>query len=280
MRRALEAPVSGSATEPVIEMRGLGLTYAAAHGEVNALTGIEFKIRPNEFVSVVGPSGCGKTSLLKLISGLIKPSEGTVTVGGGPPEAALKRQAFGFIFQSSVLLPWRTARQNVEIALELARRDMRAGERRAIALDLLGKVGLSGFTECRPHELSGGMQQRVSIARALSTSPSILLMDEPFGALDEIARELMQNELLRLWEVLKSTIVFITHSLSEAILLSDRVVIMSSRPGRVLKILEVDAPRPRTAEFRNGQKFHELLAEARASLESGFSYEQMLGGAA
>jgi NitT/TauT family transport system ATP-binding protein len=264
----------------VIDMRDLGLTYAGAHGTVNALTGVSCEVTSNEFLSVVGPSGCGKTSLLKLISGLIKPSAGTITVAGGAPEEALARQDFGFVFQGPVLLPWRSARKNVEIALELARRSMSATERRDTAIELLETVGLADFVDRRPHELSGGMQQRVAIARALATSPSMLLMDEPFGALDEIARELMQNELLRLHEQLKSTIVFVTHSLSEAILLSDRVVIMSSRPGRVLKVVEVDAPRPRTAEFRNGHEFHELLGEARSSLQAGFSYEQMLGSQA
>jgi NitT/TauT family transport system ATP-binding protein len=223
--------------------------------EVKALAEVNLSIRANEFLSIIGPSGCGKTTLLKMIDGLIPYDSGKISIAGklvtapGPDRAV--------VFQTFALLPWRTVLANVEFSLEL--RQMRAQERTEIARDCLQRVGLSDFETHYPHELSGGMQQRAGLARALAVNPSILLMDEPFGAVDAQTRQLLQEELLELWQRERKTVIFITHSMDEAVYLSDRVVVMTPRPGQVAEVLDVPLARPRSAEaVRREPKFVEL----------------------
>ncbi|MGZ8445365.1 MAG: ABC transporter ATP-binding protein [Candidatus Binatia bacterium] len=223
--------------------------------EVKALTDVNLSIRANEFLSIIGPSGCGKTTLLKMIDGLIPYDSGKISIAGKPVTAPGPDRAL--VFQTFALLPWRTVLANVEFSLEL--RHMRAQQRTEIARDCLQRVGLSDFETHYPHELSGGMQQRAGLARALAVNPSILLMDEPFGAVDAQTRQLLQEELLELWQRERKTVIFITHSMDEAVYLSDRVVVMTPRPGQVAEILDVPLARPRSAEaVRRDPKFVEL----------------------
>src|SRR5213078_1234919 len=215
-------------------------------GETTALRDIDLEIEPGEFVSLIGPSGCGKSTLLRIVGDLIQPSEGRVTVNGKPARQARQDHDYGIVFQDAVLYDWRTVSKNVALPLELAGWDRE--KRRQRVEEMLDLVELRGFEEHHPWQLSGGMQQRVSIARALSFDPALLLMDEPFGALDEMTRERLNAELLRIWEASGSTVVFVTHSIAEAVFLSTRVVVMSPRPGRVSKIIPIDLPQPRSAE--------------------------------
>jgi len=223
--------------------------------EVKALTEVNLSIRANEFLSIIGPSGCGKTTLLKMIDGLLPYDSGTISIAGKPVTAPGPDRAV--VFQTFALLPWRTVLANVEFSLEL--RQIGAQQRTEIARDCLHRVGLGDFENHYPHELSGGMQQRAGLARALAVNPSILLMDEPFGAVDAQTRQLLQEELLELWQRERKTVIFITHSMDEAVYLSDRVVVMTPRPGRVAEILDVPLARPRNAEaVRREPKFVEL----------------------
>jgi NitT/TauT family transport system ATP-binding protein len=240
---------------PEIELEGVGKRFR--DGAV-ALSGISLNVERGEFVTFLGPSGCGKSTLLKLVSGLSPASEGTVRVNGITPENA--REMMSFIFQDATLLPWRTVEQNVglELELEYAARPARA-ERVAQMLDL---VGLRHVAKSYPRQLSGGMKMRTSIARALVTRPRILLMDEPFAALDEISRDRLNEELLRLYSEQKWTVLFVTHSVAEAVFLSSRIVILAAHPGRIAQEMEVDLPWPRTAETRETKAFEEKVAEA------------------
>ena len=223
--------------------------------EVTALAGVNLSVRANEFISIIGPSGCGKTTLLKMIDGLLPYDSGEILIDGKQVTAPGPDRAV--VFQSFALLPWRTVLANVEFSLEL--RQTPKEKRAAIAREYLKRVGLSDFEYHYPHELSGGMQQRAGLARALAVNPAILLMDEPFGAVDAQTRQLLQEELLELWQREKKTVIFVTHSMDEAVYLSDRVVVMTPRPGRVAEILEVPLPRPRIAEeVRRDAKFVEL----------------------
>jgi len=223
--------------------------------EVKALADVNLSIRENEFLSIIGPSGCGKTTLLKLIDGLIPYDSGKISIGGRKVTAPGPDRAV--VFQSFALLPWRTVLANVEFSLELRRTS--AQERTQIARGCLQRVGLSDFENHYPHELSGGMQQRAGLARALAVNPAILLMDEPFGAVDAQTRQLLQEELLELWQRERKTVIFITHSMDEAVYLSDRVVVMTPRPGKVTEVLDVPLTRPRiTEEVRRDPKFAEL----------------------
>jgi NitT/TauT family transport system ATP-binding protein len=234
---------------------------------VTALTGIDLDVRPREFVSLIGPSGCGKSTLLRIIGDLIKPSSGIVEVNGKPAHQARLDHDYGIVFQEPVLYDWRTVSKNIALPLELLKWSR---ERRADRVEeLLGLVELEGFAGHHPWQLSGGMQQRVSIARALSFEPALLLMDEPFGALDEMTRERLNLELLRIWDASGATIVFVTHSIPEAVFLSTRVVVMSARPGRVAGIVEVDLPHPRTGQTREEPRFFELVTEVRERLAAG-----------
>jgi NitT/TauT family transport system ATP-binding protein len=240
-------------------------------GETTALQGIHLEIEPGEFVSLIGPSGCGKSTLLRVIGDLIQPTSGTASVNGKPARQARIDHDYGIVFQDAVLYDWRTVGKNIALPLELARWNRR--RRVAKVNEMLDLVELTGFENHHPWQLSGGMQQRVAIARALSFDPSLLLMDEPFGALDEMTRERMNMELLRIWEASRSTVVFVTHSIAEAVYLSTRVVVMSPRPGRISNVITVDLPQPRTATTREEPRFFELVTEVREALHLGHDME-------
>jgi len=241
-------------------------------GETTALQGIDFVIEEGEFVSLIGPSGCGKSTLLRIIGDLIQPTSGTAMVNGKPARQARIDRDYGIVFQDAVLYDWRTVAKNIALPLELARWDRR--RRAAKVNEMLGLVELGGFEDHYPWQLSGGMQQRVAIARALSFDPSLLLMDEPFGALDEMTRERLNMELLRIWEASGSTVVFVTHSIAEAVFLSTRVVVMSPRPGRISDVVTVDLTQPRTATTREEPRFFELVTAVREALHLGHDLEQ------
>ena len=248
----------------VVSLDGLSKSFRTG---VMALEDITLDIQAGEFVSLIGPSGCGKSTLLRIIGDLIQPSGGTVVVNGKSANRARLDHDYGIVFQDSVLYDWRTVARNVALPLEMLRWDR--AKRRARVDEMLELVELKGFESSRPWQLSGGMQQRVSIARALSFDPALLLMDEPFGALDEMTRERLNMELLRIWEKAGSTVVFVTHSIPEAVFLSTRVVVMSARPGRVAGIIEVDLAQPRTNETREDPHFFELITAVREALAAG-----------
>lgn len=233
-----------------IVVDGLSKVFPSQAGDITALDGIDISIDSQEFVSIVGPSGCGKSTLLRCIGGLIAPSTGEIRIGGDVVTEPDPR--IGYVFQKAVLLPWRTVEDNVLLPFEIGGKPTDAD--RAAALDVLELVGLADYRNHRPGELSGGMQQRVSVARALVTNPSILLMDEPFGALDAQTRDTMNVELLRIWDESNTTIVFVTHDIGEAVFLSDRVLVMSARPGRIHDVLGVDIERPRSFEKVEGDE--------------------------
>jgi NitT/TauT family transport system ATP-binding protein len=249
----------GGSGEPLIEIRDLGMTYQTARGaSLRALDSVALDVSRGEFVSLIGPSGCGKSTMLQMLGGLRPIREGRVVIGGRPVTGP-RPDEVAFVFQDYTLYPWRTILGNVEIGLQF--RGVAKGDRRRAALRYLELVGLEAFGGAYPKELSGGMQQRVAIARALAMEPGILLMDEPFGSLDEQTRIVLGRELARIVETTQKTTVFVTHSLSEAIYLSDRVVVLTARPGRLKKILEVPEPRPRQAAFMTSQLFGTLRAE-------------------
>jgi len=247
----------------VISLSDVSKTYPTSRGgSVEALKSVRLEVSEGEFVSIVGKSGCGKTTLLKIIAGLVPPSGGSVRVSGQVVASPLK--SVGFVFQDPLLMPWRTALQNVLLPVELTKGDPRRYEGRA--LELMARAGLSGFERMRPRELSGGMQQRVGIARALILDPSILLMDEPFGSLDELTREEMSLELLRTIRTMNKTVVFVTHSVSEAVLLSDRVVVLSPRPATIQLDMWVEYQGPRDASIRSNGDYIEYCERVRTSL--------------
>jgi NitT/TauT family transport system ATP-binding protein len=236
-------------------------------GGTVALQGIDLEIAERDFVSLIGPSGCGKSTLLRIVGDLIQPSSGSVVVNGKPARQARIDRDYGIVFQDPVLYDWRTVAKNIALPLEMARWPRRRRSERV--REMLDLVELGGFGNHHPWQLSGGMQQRVSIARALSFDPALLLMDEPFGALDEMTRERLNMELLRIWEQSGSTIVFVTHSISEAVFLSTRVVVMSPRPGRISDVIAIDLPQPRTAATREEPRFFELVTQVREALHLG-----------
>jgi NitT/TauT family transport system ATP-binding protein len=235
-------------------------------GNVLALSEIDLSVRPGEFVSLIGPSGCGKSTLLRIVGDLVAPSSGQVVVNGKSAEQARIDRDYGIVFQDAVLYDWRTVAKNIALPLEMLGWDR--GRRAERVRELVELVELGGFEQHYPWQLSGGMQQRVSIARALSFDPALLLMDEPFGALDEMTRERLNMELLRIWEASGSTVVFVTHSISEAVFLSTRVVVMSPRPGRITGIVEIDLPQPRNADTREEPHFFELVTRVRDTLRA------------
>jgi len=235
-------------------------------GGTTALQDIDLEVEHGEFISLIGPSGCGKSTLLRVIGDLVSPTAGHVTVNGKTAHQARLDRDYGIVFQDAVLYDWRTVAKNIALPLELARWDR--GRRTAKVKEMLELVELSGFEHHYPWQLSGGMQQRVSIARALAFEPALLLMDEPFGALDEMTRERLNLELLSIWQQLGSTVVFVTHSISEAVFLSTRVVVMSPRPGRIAGIVDIDLPYPRTVETREAPRYFELVTEVRELLRS------------
>lgn len=256
---------SGAAsTSSIITVDNVDKVFPGKGGDVVALNEVDLNIAPGEFVSLIGPSGCGKTTLLRLIADLDQVTAGKILVKGKPPRQARLDRDYGYVFQAPVLYEWRTVKRNVELPLEIMAIPKRERENRSKRL--LKLVGLEDFENHYPWQLSGGMQQRVSIARSLSFSPSILLMDEPFGALDEITREQMQMEVLRLWRETHVTTLFVTHSIPEAVFLSTRVVMMSARPGRIIEIIDIDLPQPRAVETRESKRFFELATKVREAL--------------
>ncbi len=255
------ADVSG----PAISVNDLSLTYATGGGGVLALDRIGFDIADGEFVAIVGPSGCGKSTLLKILAGLLPPSAGHASLRGSPIIGP--RRDIGVVFQSPVLFPWRDVLANVMLPADVQRLDKATMRQRA--LDLVKLVGLTGFEHRYPRELSGGMQQRVGIIRALIHDPAMLLMDEPFGALDAMTRENMNVELQRIWMERKKTVLFITHSTSEAVFLADRVIAMTPRPGRIADAFDVELPRPRPLEVMNTEAFGAYVKRVRVALNSG-----------
>jgi NitT/TauT family transport system ATP-binding protein len=235
-----------------------------AQGRTVALEGIDLAIEPGEFVSLIGPSGCGKSTLLRLIGDLTAPTAGSIEVNGKPARRARLDRDYGMVFQAPVLMDWRTVAKNIELPLEVM--GFAREERQKRSGELLKLVELEGFAGRHPWQLSGGMQQRVAIARALAFDPKLLLMDEPFGALDEMTRERMNLELMQIWQRTRTTVVFVTHSIPEAVFLSTRVVVMSARPGRIAKIVDIDLPQPRNVETREQERYFELVTEVREAL--------------
>lgn len=265
--------VAMSATDVVIDVRNLGLIFQTPDAPVVALKDINLEIRRGEFVTFIGPSGCGKTTLMRIIADLEQPSSGSVTVNGVSPREARLKRAYGYIFQAAALYPWRNIQRNVELPHEIM--GVSKAERVEKARRYLDLVGLKGFERKFPFQLSGGMQQRASIARALSFDPDLLLMDEPFGALDEITRDRMNEELLRIWGETQKTVIFVTHSIDEAVLLSSRIVIMSARPGRIIDIIESNLPKQRSLETRETPQAQELAHRIRLGLKAGHSYDEL-----
>ncbi|HLB81128.1 MAG TPA: ABC transporter ATP-binding protein [Dongiaceae bacterium] len=255
----------------VVDVRGLSLTYGTADGPVYALADVDLQVERGEFVSFIGPSGCGKTTLLRVIADLERPSAGHVAVNGTTPEQARLARAYGYVFQAAALYPWRTIERNVTLPLEIM--GVPAAERRARAARYLDLVNLKGFENKYPWQLSGGMQQRASIARALSFDPDLLLMDEPFGALDEIVRDHLNEQLLGLWDRTGKTVVYVTHSIPEAVFLSTRIVVMSPRPGRIIDVIDCDFPRQRSLDIRETPEFLKVAHRVRAGLRAGHGYD-------
>jgi NitT/TauT family transport system ATP-binding protein len=250
---------------PVIAARGVNKIFEAnGAGQVIALQNINLDVQAGEFVSLIGPSGCGKSTLLRLIADLIAPSSGDLSVNGKPPSQARLDRDYGMVFQAATLYDWRTVTKNVQLPLEIM--GYPPDKRKARAREMLELVELGKFEQHYPWQLSGGMQQRVAIARALAFEPSLLLMDEPFGALDEFTRERMNMELLRIWRQTGITVVFVTHSIPEAVFLSSRVVVMSPRPGRITQVIDIDLPHPRVFETRELPRFFELVTQVREHL--------------
>jgi NitT/TauT family transport system ATP-binding protein len=251
--------------ELVVQLQAVDKVFSRGdQPATTALEGIDLAIRAGEFVSLIGPSGCGKSTLLRIIGDLIAPTGGTVVVNGKPADRARRDRDYGMVFQAPVLFEWRTVEDNVKLPLEIQGAD--SAKRTSRAKEMLDLVELGEFLGHYPYQLSGGMQQRVAIARALAFEPAILLMDEPFGALDEMTRERMNSEVLRIWERTGTTVVFVTHSIPEAVFLSSRVVVMSARPGRITKVVDVDLPRPRNEDTRETRRYFELVTEVREAL--------------
>jgi NitT/TauT family transport system ATP-binding protein len=259
---------AGESSDAVVRIGAVDKVFSTAGGgRTTALEGIDLDIRRGEFLSLIGPSGCGKSTLLRIIGDLTQPSAGTVTVNGKAAPLARRDRDYGMVFQAPVLFDWRTVGDNVKLPLEIMGWDRARREERARAM--LELVELGEFTGHYPYQLSGGMQQRAAIARALTFEPSILLMDEPFGALDEMTRERMNQEVLRIWERTGITVVFVTHSIPEAVFLSSRVVVMSARPGRITDIIDIDLGRPRDVETREQDRYFHLVTEVREALRRG-----------
>jgi NitT/TauT family transport system ATP-binding protein len=274
-RRAAAAPTvptaaPTAAAPSAVEVRGASVIYPSADAPVHALSEIDLGIAAGEFVSLIGPSGCGKTTLLRVIADLEPITSGQVLVNGLTPHDARLARAYGYVFQAPALFPWRTVLGNVMLPLQIQGRPKAEAE--AVAREHLARVGLTGFERKYPWQLSGGMQQRVSIARALGFEPRILMMDEPFGALDEITRDGLNDQLQQLWQRERRTVVFVTHSIAEAVYLSTRIVVMSPRPGRILKIIESTLPDDRHLGLRDTPEFMALAHEVREGLAGGHGH--------
>jgi NitT/TauT family transport system ATP-binding protein len=274
--RAPDVNPSFPPTTPVgalaVHAQNLSLTFETSDGDVQALSGVNLDVAEGDFVSFIGPSGCGKTTLLRVIADLEQPTSGTILINGAWPETARLQRHYGYVFQAPALYPWRTIERNVALPLEIM--GVGAADRAKRVKDYLALVNLSGFERKYPWQLSGGMQQRASIARALSFEPALLLMDEPFGALDEIVRDHLNEQLLRLWDRTKKTVVFVTHSIPEAVFLSTKIVVMSPRPGRIIDVIDSNFPRNRTLEIRETPEFLKIAQRVRSGLRSGHSYDE------
>jgi NitT/TauT family transport system ATP-binding protein len=263
---AAQASPGSRAGDPLVSVRGVTKRFGEGSEAVVALSDVSLDVAPGDFVSLIGPSGCGKSTLLRTIGDLTTATEGEVRVGGRTAHDARVNRDYGMVFQKATLFNWRTVRRNVELPLEIMGYDK--DERTRRATEMLELVELGEFARKRPQQLSGGMQQRVAIARALAFEPALLLMDEPFGALDEITRERLNDELLRIWERTGTTVVFVTHSIPEAVFLSNRIVVMSPRPGRILAEIDVDLPYPRGEDTREHDRYFELVTEVRETLRA------------
>jgi NitT/TauT family transport system ATP-binding protein len=257
--------------EAVIDIRDLSLTFQTSDGPVYALSKANLQVSKGEFISFIGPSGCGKTTLLRVIADLERATAGSISVNGLSPEEARLRRQYGYVFQAPALYPWRSVERNVMLPLEVF--GLAKEERAARAAKYLAMVNLTGFEKKYPWQLSGGMQQRVSIARALSFDPDLLLMDEPFGALDEIVRDTLNEQLLKLWRETGKTVIFVTHSIPEAVFLSTRIVVMSPRPGRIIDVIDCDLGPDRPLEIRETPAFLKIAHRVREGLRAGHSYE-------
>ena len=251
---------------PVIQAVGVGKRVGAGPTAVQALSEIDLTVQDGEFITLIGRSGCGKSTLLRLIGDLLDPTTGDIQVNAKPARQARLDRDYGMVFQAPVLMDWRSIAANIELPLEI--QGLPGNERSRRSAELLHLVELDGVASSHPWQLSGGMQQRAAIARALASAPGLLLMDEPFGALDEMTRERLNLELIKIWAVTGTTIVFVTHSISEAVFLSMRVVVMSSQPGRISRIVEIDLPQPRTTETRDMVRYAELVGEVRAAIRA------------
>ncbi len=257
-------------TRPGLAVHAVGVNKSfpvQGGGDTVALQGIDLDVRHGEFVSLIGPSGCGKSTLLRIVGDLIQPTSGSVDVNGKAAHRARLDRDYGMVFQAPVLFDWRSVEANVRLPLEVMK--IEGAERDRRVREMLDLVELGGFLGHYPHQLSGGMQQRVAIARALAFQPALLLMDEPFGALDEMTRERLNTEVLRIWAQTGTTIIFVTHSIPEAVFLSTRVVVMSARPGRIANVIDIDMPQPRNDETRESERYFELVTAVRESLRGG-----------
>jgi len=264
----LSAPPGLARPATAIACRDIAVRFFTDSKSVTAIDSISIDVASGEFLALLGPSGCGKSTLLRVVADLVRPSRGVIRVLDGPPQAARLRRDIAFVFQDAALLPWRTALENVELPLEVAKKVVAGAARRHTPRELLELVGLKGREDALPHELSGGMRQRVAIARALASGPKILLMDEPFGALDEITRDRLNEELRRLWRETGITILFVTHSIYEAAYLAQRVLVLAAHPGSVREVVTVELPDDRTLTIRESPEFVALSARLRRLLET------------
>jgi len=264
---------SGSAPQRLaVDVRNVSLTFETSDGKVDALSNVSLQIADGEFVSFIGPSGCGKTTMLRVVADLQQATSGTLLVNGMSAEQARLERRYGYVFQAPALFPWRTIEKNLKLPLEIM--GFSDSEQKLRAARYLALVNLTGFERKFPWQLSGGMQQRVSIARALSFDPALLLMDEPFGALDEIVRDHLNEQLLQLWDKTGKTVLFVTHSIPEAVFLSTKIVVMSPRPGRIIDIIDCNFPRDRTLEIRETPEFLKIAQRVRVGLRAGHSYDE------
>jgi NitT/TauT family transport system ATP-binding protein len=273
---SLVEPTDLAATGPaskrlVVDAQDISLTFETADGKVEALSNVGLQVAEGEFVSFIGPSGCGKTTMLRVIADLQQPTSGTLLVNGMSAEAARLARSYGYVFQAPALLPWRTIEKNLKLPLEIM--GFSEAEQQKRVAHYLSLVNLTGFERKFPWQLSGGMQQRVSIARALSFDPALLLMDEPFGALDEIVRDHLNEQLLQLWRTMGKTVLFVTHSIPEAVFLSSRIVVMSPRPGRIIDVIDCNFPPDRSLEIRETPEFLKIAQRVRNGLRAGHSYD-------
>lgn len=266
------APERGEVNaQTVIDIKDLSLVFETNDGPVHALSNINLTVKRGEFVSFIGPSGCGKTTLMRVVADLEQPTSGSVTVNGKTPEQARLDRSYGYVFQAAALFPWRTIQDNISLPLEIM--GYSAAERKERIEKNLSLVNLTGFEKKFPWQLSGGMQQRASIARALSFDPDMLLMDEPFGALDEIVRDHLNEQLLKLWAATQKTVIFVTHSIPEAVFLSTKIVVMSPRPGRIHEIIDCDLGADRTLDIRESEAFLKIAHRVREGLRLGHIHE-------